>query len=107
MRKTGYRLTAAAAVMAMLLTGVPLSATAEEAGKETTVSLNANVDRAPYFSQVLASYPDTPGGDTVTVPAGEVEGEPLTWTADHGKGVLGVSGHRPGPGMSWSVGLPG
>ena len=35
MRNNGYRLTAAVTVMAMLLTGLPLSATAEEAGKET------------------------------------------------------------------------
>lgn len=81
MRKTGYRLTAAASVMAILLTGLPLLGAAEAAG-DPGVSLNANVDRAPYFSEVLASYPDTPGGDTVTVPAGAAEGETLTWTAD-------------------------
>ncbi len=81
MRKVSYRLAAAAAVTAMLLTAAPLSMAAETS-PDGRVSLNANVDRAPYLSEALASYPDTPGSDTVTVPAGETQGSPLSWTKE-------------------------
>ncbi len=65
----------------LLMTAGPLPVWAADTG-EGGVSLNANVERAPYFSEVFAGYPDTPGGGEVSVSAGGTPGDPLVWTAE-------------------------
>lgn len=74
------RLAALCAAAGMLAAAVPLPAGAAQSGSGA-VSLNANVEREPYFSEVFAAYPSGAGGGTVSVPAGGAEGTPLTWTA--------------------------